>query len=249
MTRSSQHVFAFASARQAWQRAQLLVPGRDGAHAGGSAAEDAVLSRGVEQFGAGALAEDDCSFQRAGRSAAAKAVSVRGRAAGRRSAGSARTAEQSASGAHSPVRLLLAGPAVVEATRVGSLFRSDYRRARGRRALVAPMWVAKSLVTLQAALCSYRHDGSRLRAYLFFQPRSATVCPHAQTPLRCAPVSACAGRAACSRRGPDPFRRPLVTYQWSQRSALGRGLRVPPSAGGLARCTAQRKATRSGQVG
>src|SRR4051794_17068412 len=111
------------------------------------------------------------------------------------------------------------------------------------------MWVAKSLVTLQAALCSYRHDGSRLRAYLFFQPRSATACQHAQTPLRCAPVSACAGRAACSRRGPDPFRRPLVTYQWSQRSALGRGLRVPPSAGGLARCTAQRKATRSGQVG
>src|SRR3954466_3787378 len=111
------------------------------------------------------------------------------------------------------------------------------------------MWVAKSLVTLQAALCSYRHDGSRLRAYLFFQPRSATACQHAQTPLRSAPVSACAGRAACSRRGPGPFRRPLVTYQWSQRSALGRGLRVPPSAGGLARCTAPRKATRSGQVG
>src|SRR5262245_38622606 len=117
MTGSCKNVSAAQPPGQRWQGPLLLVSGRDGAHPGGSASADAVLPRRVERLGAGAVAEDHRSLQRAGRDTAAEAVSVPYRTTCQRSWRGTGTAEQSPTGAHTRVRRLLAGTGTVEAAR------------------------------------------------------------------------------------------------------------------------------------
>src|SRR5512145_281458 len=123
MTRSGENVSAAQSAEQGRQEPQLLVAGGGCTHPRWSSAENAVLPGRVEQFGAGALAENDRGFQRAGGGAATEAVSIAGGTAGGRSTGGACSAEQSAAGAHAAVRNLLARSGALEAPGVGSFLR------------------------------------------------------------------------------------------------------------------------------
>src|SRR5438067_1942691 len=103
------------------QGSHLLVVGGNGSHAGRSAAVHPLLPGRAEWFGAGALAEDDRSFQRTRREPATEIVSLRRPSAGRRRRRGSRTARPGAAGAVASVRRWLSRPGVVEAFGVGSL--------------------------------------------------------------------------------------------------------------------------------
>src|SRR5258708_16006525 len=106
---------------QGRQRAQLLVAGGDGTNQRRSAAENVVLSGGVERIGSGAVAEEHRGLQRAGAGGAAEAVPGRAASAGGRPAGGARSGAPSAAGENAAVWRLLPGVGVMAAAGTGSV--------------------------------------------------------------------------------------------------------------------------------
>src|SRR3954447_9124609 len=121
MTRSAENVPAPQPAEQRWQRSHVLVAGGNRAHAGRSAAEDALLFGRTEQLRTGAVVEDRRSLQRTGPDTTTEAVPIPRGTSGGRPCRCAGAVEQGASGTDTSVRLLLAGTGTVETSRTGPL--------------------------------------------------------------------------------------------------------------------------------